>query len=156
MQGNRSGYLVTAKVEIITYLTKNKSDMKFTQPCVIRKNTFLLRVELLKLGYHLASEPITTITEEGEFELPNNGLHATRSGRAYVKNVNNMPPHIIDCGENEDLFIAIAALRSDNDYMQWFTNDVEMIRCTCHKWENEIYSKWHKASAKELVEYFQP
>ena len=33
---------------------------------------------------------------------------------------------LIDCGTNEDLFKAVAALRDDSDYMQWFVTDKEI------------------------------
>ncbi len=30
----------------------------------------------------------------------------------------------LDCDDNETLFLAIAALREDNDYMQWFVDPI--------------------------------
>ena len=65
-----------------------------------------------------------------------------------------------DCGTNEELFLALAALRDDNDYMQWFTNgekwiqnkqnDTEVIR---YGTSNPI--NFHKATVKEIIENFK-
>lgn len=65
-----------------------------------------------------------------------------------------------DCGTNEELFLALAALRDDSDYMQWFTNgekwiqnkqnDIEIIR---YGVGNPI--NFHKATVKEIIEHFK-
>lgn len=66
----------------------------------------------------------------------------------------------IDCEENEQLFLALAALRDDSDYMQWFTNgekwiqnkqnDIEIIR---YGTGNPI--NFHKATVEEIIEHFK-
>ena len=77
----------------------------------------------------------------------------------------------IDCGTNEDLFLAIAALREDSDYMQFFTDGTEFILCDRYDWI-DMYSvlcsglsnakdrvkeldKFQKATAEELIEHFK-
>ena len=75
----------------------------------------------------------------------------------------------IDCGTNIDLFKALAALRDDSDYMQWFVRDEphdlfgKWIICEGDNWESDFYSwadnsyslnMYHKATSDELVEYF--
>lgn len=61
----------------------------------------------------------------------------------------------IDCGTNEELFLAIAALRDDTDKLQWFISpegawvynkDCDSIL--------EVF-KLHKATVNELIEYFK-
>ena len=64
----------------------------------------------------------------------------------------------IDCGVNEDLFVALAALREDSDIHQWFTTD------DCSEWylsEHDFCPKnvvsvnrWHKATVEELISHF--
>jgi hypothetical protein len=92
--------------------------MEFTQPCFIRKNTPELRKKLEELGYnryprwmadwndddprykYLVTD-VLYYTYPQEPSKPKRGEH-------------------INCGTNEELFLALAALRDDSDYMQWF------------------------------------
>lgn len=90
--------------------------MTFTTPCFIRKNTPELRNKLEELGYKYSTfddlklDGIITFPSKGEYSVFANyhfdGKHTLKS--------------FIDCGTNEELFLALAALRDDNDYMQWF------------------------------------
>lgn len=74
----------------------------------------------------------------------------------------------IDCGTNEELFLAIAALRDDTDKNQWFVMDSEVYQ-DIHKGEwfkaSDISGKYHvgtkidsiychKATVQELIEHF--
>lgn len=67
----------------------------------------------------------------------------------------------IDCGSNETLFLAIAALRNDSDYMQWFCDyrGENWVQCTeqvcrgSREWHTE-HGILHKASVEELVKHF--
>lgn len=131
----------------------------FTQSAFIRKNTPELREKLinlgLKIGLYREDAPIISACY-GE-------INATFNKEPY--------PNDIDCGENENLFLALAALRDDDndDYMQYFTDGeggwllhehkdktfnmiigmYEQYGGTC------IYSSYHKATPKELIEHFK-
>ena len=131
----------------------------FTQSCFIRKNTSELRNKLEELGYKTS-----TICKGGNI--------ATSSiiGKYCIISdwqLNSTNPHItwnnghrIDWGTNEELFLAIAALRDDSNYMQWFTdgekwlqnkqNDIEAIR---YGEDNPI--NFRKATVAELIEHFK-
>ena len=99
--------------------------MAFIQPCFIRKNTPELRKKLEELGYTPNSYEcfwddnnrylITFISPTG---FDGFGLCITDccilDNKSYI-----------DCGTNEELFIAIASLRDDTDVNQWFVMDVE-------------------------------
>lgn len=75
----------------------------------------------------------------------------------------------IDCGENEDLFFAIAALRDDIDKNQWFVMDIEeYINLPQDTWFKSTgieggkhveinIDSWfcHKATIGELIEHFK-
>lgn len=79
--------------------------MGFTTPCFIRKNTEELRKKLEELGYKMLS-PI----EYDNLECSNGWVND-------IKSPNDC--NGIDCGTNEELFLAIAALRDDTDKSQW-------------------------------------
>lgn len=98
--------------------------MGFTTPCFIRKNTPEIRKKLEELGYKPFGSVkyewdmglgLSTDNRLGEFEsFDNNGLEN------IIKCESPDYEDSIDCGDNEELFLAIAALRDDTDYMQWF------------------------------------
>lgn len=97
----------------------------FTTPCFIRKNTPELRKKLEELGYTPNSYEcfwdddnrylITFISPSGF-----NGYGLCITDCCILSNKS-----YIDCGTNEDLFLAVAALRDDTDVNQWFVMDVE-------------------------------
>lgn len=74
-----------------------------------------------------------------------------------------MQPNLgIDCGTNEVLFIALAALRDDTDKFQWFTDSKKWFQCQYlkvgmhyHDKPEILFEKWHKATVNELVEHFK-
>jgi hypothetical protein len=75
----------------------------------------------------------------------------------------------IDCGTNEELFIAIASLRDDTDVNQWFVVDVEVymdinqgdwfIATDRNKGKHigtQIDPMYcHKATVEEIIEHFK-
>lgn len=127
----------------------------FTQRCFIRKNTKELRDWLTLIGYQYGGQD----TERGL-----KGLYCNQG--TFFEVYRHTPPtrdfKIIDCGENEDLFLAIAALRDDNDYMQYITcaEVPEFTLCTSntidehfnYEFPNELY---RKATVEELIEHFK-
>lgn len=123
--------------------------MGFTTPCFIRKNTQELRRGLEELGYKMLS-PI----EYDNLECSDNWVND-------VKSLNDC--NGIDCGTNEDLFLAIAALRDDTDKYQWFTDGNKWIMCPAIKFSsywvyNDIdvnIDTVHKATVDELIEHFK-
>lgn len=90
--------------------------MGFTTNCFIRKNTPELRSKLEELGYkfstfdNLKLDCIITFSSRNEYSVWTNRHFDDLSAlHSYT-----------DCGTNEELFLALAALRDDSDYMQWF------------------------------------
>lgn len=125
----------------------------FAQPCFIRKNTPELRKKLEDLGYVNVSK----IRYFDKSIYTYCGYKICFVSPYKIKKVYN---NFIDCGTNEDLFLAIAALRDDSDYMQWFTdgekwfqnkqNDIEVIHYGAG---NPI--NFYKASVEEIIEHFK-
>ena len=127
--------------------------MAFIQPCFIKKNTPELRKKLEELGYEnrgkvrYYGEPIYIYCEMDIFY----------TSPCKLKIPDN---YIIDCDDNEELFLSLAALRDDSDYMQWFTdgkkwfqnkqNDTDVIRYGAG---NPI--NFQEATVEELIEHFK-
>lgn len=139
----------------------------FTQPCFIRKNTPELRKKLEELGYipstmnQLLEKAPTLVAME--FPRGNPIFNAVIYIHEYVKMFQN-EIKFIDCGINENLFLAIASLRDDTDYGQWFIFDAEsFLTLKRGDWMKFIgYDEcvinspmWsHKATVQELIEHF--
>ena len=152
--------------------------MSFTTRCFIRKNSKELQDKLADIGYDIC-RCVNFTNAEWLDTLPING---TVHGKGYFDAEMELPDwtvekelnrfvsentSYIDCGENEDLFLAIAALR-DDDINQWFVMDIEAYT-NIHDGEwfvatDRIGGKHvgtqieplycHKATVKELIEHF--
>jgi len=66
----------------------------------------------------------------------------------------------IDCETNDELFLAIAALRDDTDKNQWFVDKFGNWSLSVHEkviMTNEIKALIgvHKATVQELIEHFK-
>lgn len=127
--------------------------MAFTQPCFIRKNTPELRKKLEELGYKYSTV--------GGIKSNNIVVSLGCIFNIYpVDTIKHGFNNCIDCGTNEVLFLSLAALRDDSDYMQWFTdgerwfqnqqNDIEVIRYGA---SNPI--NCHKATVEEIIKHFK-
>ena len=149
--------------------------MGFIQPCFIRKNTPELRKKLEELGYK-PSYPI--------FQYPEVFKHIAAcnffGSKYYGVSDDEVYHHgeikdaiknrgMIDCGTNEELYLALAALRDDTDEKQWFIMDVEeYVNINQGDWFiatdrnggkhigtqiNPMYC--HKATVEEIIEHFK-
>lgn len=144
----------------------------FTQTCIIRKNTDELIERLSDLG----DRKIVYVKEwnrrRGFLVRPKVVI-----GLPYDSWEFNLDKYlsenkfIIDCGTNEELFLAIAALRDDSDKNQWFASnyfDVNMkpdrfVICTINDYKEffgdcpytKNYDDYHKATVEELIEHFK-
>ena len=143
--------------------------MAFIQPCFIRKNTPELRKKLEELGYKPFGSVkyewdtgwgLSTDNRLGEFEsFDNNGLEN------IIKCESPDYEDSIDCGDNEELFIALAALRDDSDINQYFICDkVSFTLGKTYYPDDYLYyqydeffdkQNWHKATVEELIEHFK-
>lgn len=137
--------------------------MGFTTSCFIRKNTPELRKKLEELGYKKYGNPFQ-ITDDSK-------LITTLDGEYVPYNV-PLDDSFIDCGTNEELFLAIAALRDDTNENQWFTSGEEWAyhpKTECCSPCNTVYrtlafdsipkdtnmGNYHKATVEELIEHFK-
>lgn len=164
--------------------------MGFTTSCFIRKNSEELQKKLSDMGYDIC---LCANFEDAAWldTLPMNG---TVHGVGYfdseieytdwtiekeLKRFISGNSEKIDCGINEDLFFAIAALRGDSDINQWFVLDTNLSAlfdnfkskgslalCKRNKWiidfdENGYPNNFssrnipaHKATIEELIKHF--
>ena len=138
----------------------------FTTSCFIRKNTPELRGKLEKLGYS------PTLNGHGEWFIPMDELPYLETfpmSKSYMGRAGVCCTSVIDCGTNEELFLALAALRDDTDKDQWFTDGSDwaiwredgsfrgklIAGFEFHYLpSNTNYNKYHKATAEEIVEHF--
>lgn len=144
--------------------------MGFTTPAFIRKNTPELRKKLEKLGYNHS----TDVIEDERFCIATSPVNCNY--RVILKEVfDDTNPHCtwncagrIDCSINEELFLAIAALRDDTDDNQLFTNgkgdwgiyrdgsDGSLPGMDFYGMPNDFnLLYYHKATVNELIEHFK-
>ena len=140
--------------------------MAFIQPCFIRKNTSDLRKKLEELGYKPFGSVkyewdtgwgLSTDNRLGEFEsFDNNGLENI---------IKCEPPDYedsIDCGTNEELFIAIASMTDNEyglcDYYIVTVDNPRYVKGSIHRalpLSSVIHpSFYRKATVEELIEHF--
>lgn len=134
--------------------------MGFTTPCFIRKNTPELRKKLEELGYknrNLYFYDCIGVVYDG-FDCISQWMFGSIWDFADC----------IDCGTNEEFFLAIAALRDDTDNNQLFTNgkgdwgiyrdgsNGGLLGMDFYGMPNDFnLSHYHKATVNELIEYFK-
>ena len=134
--------------------------MTFTTPCFVRVENPEKRKELIEwlegIGYKflmwgLESNVLYVDVTSGcllcAFESPVTQSEMVSKG-------------YIDCGENIELFKALAAMNDENDLEQWFTDGYHFELCPTNKadmvaWYMMYGTKPRKATAEEIVEYFK-
>ena len=129
----------------------------FTTPCFIRKNTPELRKKLEELGYKYS-------TQNG---IKSNNIVVSLGCIFDIYPIDTIKRgfnNCIDCGTNEKLFLALAALRDDTDKNQWVIDEAN----ECFGWENSwsicdkddmnervVYTHYRKATVEEIIEHFK-
>ena len=151
----------------------------FTTPCFIRKNSPELRKKLEELGYEpnfsMGKYPevyknIAVCNFFGNRYYGVSDDETTRPGDITdaIKNRG-----LIDCGTNEDLFLALAALRDDSDVNQWFIaldtmydenyhgeitvyyEKDEWLLWDYYSFMEDMPSDFRKATVEEIIEHFK-
>lgn len=139
----------------------------FTTKCFIRKNTPELRGKLEKMGYQVChcAEGATAVflmAVEGD-------IHAVHYEELdiFADEVKSGKCKLIDCGDNEFLFLALAAMRDDTDNDQLFTNGIDWaIKREAARnlglpgfeylsFPRDMDTPLHKATKEEIIEQFK-
>ena len=151
-----------------------KNNNIFKQPCFIKKITTELKEKLKELGYK----------DVGKARYYGESQYIYCDGRIFYESpctINARHKTFIDCGDNEELFLAIAAIRDDTDKHQWFVLDTRLgsinypdslipkgslMKCLGDNWNIDLLEDGtpsplssrnipaHKASLEELVTAF--
>lgn len=141
----------------------------FKQQCLIRKITPKLIEELKGFGYECFKS-----SENGNRK---NGILC--NGKIAVALPDNCDgfdidtylsenPKIVDCGWNDEMFLALAALRNDTDKHQWFICKEEFLNYSLETvkvgtWQKCIFDKlsysqtlrFRKAKKDEIITHFK-
>ena len=129
--------------------------MAFIQHCFIRKNTPEIINRLKALGI-----------PHNDFDDCDRPWIAVNHGMwiSVDAGYDRLFPNEIDCGDNEELFFALAALRDDTDKNQWiideanecFGVDDSWMICDRHDMNDRVvYTHYRKATVEEIIECFK-
>ena len=146
--------------------------MAFLYKAFIRKNSPELRAKLEDLGYTNGAwesprfhYPYLSVWPNPKFGLfKGEGFYMTEDDYRLDGKVWEYKPNddVIDCGDNEELFLAVAALRDDKPDYQWFVWDDDGVAYNKFKqyipgepWEEWWWFEVHKATVEELIEHFK-
>lgn len=144
-------------------------ELMHTKSCFIRKNTPELFNKLKHLGCKISTFNPKKLCDGILF---NTYVAFSISESDYDFILSEYKKHnrsIIDCGINEDLFLAIASLRDDSDVGQWFVIDTEAYTdINKGDWfkSTDVNGKYHvgtkidplychKATVSEIIEHFK-
>lgn len=133
--------------------------MTFTTSCFVRVENPEKRKELIEwlegIGYkleYLRNDGVIVLTSENRVYVYGEAVHE------IIKSDYDA----IDCGENTELFKALAAMNEWNDREQWFIvehtgSGEEMVFADSENALAYIQSGdgYRKATAEEIVEYFK-
>lgn len=137
--------------------------MAFLQSCLIRKNTKEIIDTLIGIGYDKPNEYRNIFTNL--LTVP------SRNGKGSIIGLTDKCADLllinngfktIDCGTNEDLFLALASLKDNTDKGQWFVYDGYNLQdyyiqhndwYICHF--NHNLPNAHKATVDEILKHFK-
>lgn len=120
----------------------------FTQECILRnvgEAKMHVMLELTRRGY----SPMYM-----KFENNAGGNNVVCECQTWHCTDSDNKPHCIDCGENIDLFLAIASLRDDTDKYQWFTDGRITEMSTDDMPSKHMQLQGHKCTVEELIKIF--
>lgn len=145
--------------------------MIFTTPCFVRvedaKAMRTLDMWLDKIGYEWKINPSSEY-KEGRYrvldeEYVKNALTVVCSRNKRMWTTECSIKKAIDCGDNIELFKALAAMNNENDYMQYLIDNVgNMGICTQQSPYKVVQmagisfniDNYRKATAQEIIEHF--
>lgn len=145
--------------------------MGFTTKAFIRKNTLELQEKLKEMGYDICPCCNFQTSHWLDISIETSSIHGV-SKRSIGIMLHKTDA--IDCGENEKLFLALAAMRNDTNIYQWFTDGEnwgyspktimynKSMPCywtlvfdhPTNDMHMEDFIKYRKATVEEIIEHF--
>lgn len=135
--------------------------MKFTTPCFVRVEDAEKRKELAvwlsSIGRYV-SPAVTSSDYHKDWVIVTEPYDPDLDGYVGIWAKTPKSPAFIDCGENIELFKALAAMNDENDNEQYFVTELAGSSYCVHKNRNTnlAYSlTCRKATVAEIIEYFK-
>ena len=140
--------------------------MTFTTPCFVRIENPEKRNNLREWAKNIGYNFVDVAGIESDYSDPQPYIevfpHSFRSTTPQGNSFYVASRKAIDCGENIELFKALAAMNDENDQEQWFIvehtgSDEEMVFADSENALAYIQSGdgYRKATAEEIIEYFK-
>ena len=131
--------------------------MNFLTPAFVRVNNPEKRKELLKWMFDIGYAGRYRI--DNTYSIIVAGLEGDCADVAPDTTIEGLTAYeLIDCGENIELFKALAAMNDENDNEQYFVTELAGSPYCVHKNRNtnlEYSLTCRKATVEEIVEYFK-
>lgn len=135
--------------------------MKFTTPCFVRVEDAEKRKELAvwlsSIGRYV-SPAVTSSDYHKDWVIVTEPYDPDLDGYVGIWAKTPKSPAFIDCGENIELFKALAAMNDENDNEQYFVTELAGSSYCVHKNRNTniAYSlTCRKATVAEIIEHFK-
>lgn len=150
--------------------------MAYIQPCII-KNTPERRAKLELLGViydgYYGQNNDFIVVGYGPYNNKYDTVNILPSNVSYHTYDGYKTFDYIDCGDNEDLFFALATLRDDTNENQWFIaqrtmwdenyygeitvyyEEGEWLLWDYYSFMEDMPSDFKKATVEEIIEYFK-
>lgn len=140
---------------------KSKRAITFTTPCFVRVENPEKRNNLREWAKNIGYNFVDVAGIESDYSDPQPYIevfpHSFRSTTPQGNSFYVASRKAIDCGENTELFKALAAMNDENARKQWFVEEGRMFKCMSDKLNGYFYHvlTTRKATAEEIVEYFK-
>lgn len=135
--------------------------MKFTTPCFVRVEDAEKRKELAvwlsSIGRYV-SPAVTSSDDHKDWVIVTEPYDPDLDGYVGIWAKTPKSPAFIDCGEDIELFKALAAMNDENDNEQYFVTELAGSSYCVHKNRNTniAYSlTCRKATVAEIIEHFK-
>lgn len=135
--------------------------MKFTTPCFVRVEDAEKRKELavwLSSINRYVSPAVTSSDYHKDWVIVTEPYDPDLDGYVGIWAKTPKSPAFIDCGEDIELFKALAAMNDENDNEQYFVTELAGSSYCVHKNRNTniAYSlTCRKATVAEIIEHFK-
>lgn|SRR5574344_2101054 len=119
--------------------------------CFIQKNTDDIKAKLKDMHIDALTYSLTDNNCDSICVFEDGGEYKYLPFSYNEKDRDFMNVNAINCEHNDNLFMALASIREEDDYHQWFTNGAVWLYS-----EDTIFQKdgFHKASYYELLMHF--